>query len=209
MVIMKWFSLVYLLSPILVHASTSLPMSEEEEWRAAAGVCRGRVESVDALEDSATGAVVTRAIIAVDESFRGRLPERVSVEFPGGAVAGRGMDFGDAPQLRSGEERLFYFAKGRSGKALSLQRGSLGAKRLRRSQDGALTLDEVLRQRRLKRLQTAGAGPEPDLTPAAAPAAGHPPRRAERRGPHWEHPARTHWRWPPSRSPTWCRPERN
>ena len=172
MVIMKWFSLVYLLSPILVHASTSLPMSEEEEWRAADGVCRGRVESVDAVEDSATGAVVTRAIIAVDESFRGRLPGRVSVEFPGGAVAGRGMDFGDAPQLRSGEERIFYFAKGRSGKALSLQRGSLGAKRLSRSPGGALTLDEVLRQRRLKRLQTAGAGPEPDLTPAAAPAAG-------------------------------------
>ena len=155
----------------LAQASTILPLSDEQEWKSADGVCRGRVESLKCRVDPATGQLTTRAVIIVEEGFRGRLPGRVSVEYPGGALDGRGEDRGDSPALRRGEERVFYLSQNRGTDALRLTNGHAGAKQLSRQANGELTLDETLRQRRLRRWREGPEGDGKDLTALAAPPA--------------------------------------
>lgn len=160
-------------SAALAHAST-LPMTELDEWKSADGVCRGKVEQVKA-EVAAGGHIVTRAVVRVEEGFRGRLPERINLEYAGGSVPGRGEDYGCSPALRTGEERLLFLTKSRDGKKLSVQRGSAGARTVSRMPNGELKLDELMRFRRYHRWQAENAGGEADLTSAAAgqtPAAG-------------------------------------
>ena len=159
----------------LARAATMLPLSEVEEWRAADGVCRGRVASVKCQTDPATGQVFTRAVIAVEEGFRGRLPARVAVNYPGGSLDGRGDDRGDSPALKTGEERLFFLHRKAADDALRLVNGHAGAKRLARRTDGELTLDEALRQRRYRRWAAEPGGEGADLSSLEAPppAVGH------------------------------------
>ncbi len=170
---MRHFIPTLLLCALPGFATTSLPLSEEEEWRAADGICRGRVESVTCRTHPATGRPVSTAIIIVQESLRGRLPDRLAVEFPGGTIAGTGEDSGDFPSLHPGEERVFHFKAAPGKPALTLARGGLSARKLQRRDDGGLTLDETLRLRRFHRWKDADPTP-PDLTPhvAAIPAGG-------------------------------------
>src|SRR5436190_1792009 len=150
-----------LLSSVVVHASTSGPLTEQEEWKSADGVCRGRVESVKA-EVNTAGHIVTQAVIKVEEGFRGKLPERITVEYTGGAIPGRGEDYGCSPSLRTGDERLLFLSRNRDGKTLSVQRGGAGARRIARQPDAQLKLQEAMRYRRFHRWQTETAGQEPD-----------------------------------------------
>src|SRR5262245_61426720 len=110
MVFIKRVPAILFFSAALAQASTTAPMTEQAEWNAADGVCRGRVESVRA-EVMTNGHIVTRAVIKVEESFRGKLPERVTVEYAGGSVPGRGEDYGCSPVLRAGDERLLFLSK--------------------------------------------------------------------------------------------------
>ncbi|HEX2750325.1 MAG TPA: hypothetical protein VHM91_20130 [Verrucomicrobiales bacterium] len=167
---MKLFGSLFLLSTLAVTASTTLPVSEEAEWKDADGVCRGRVESVKGEVDPATGHIVTRAVVQVEEGFRGKLPQRITVEYPGGTIPGRGEDYGCSPALRTGEERLLFLKKSASGKTVTVQRGSAGARRVPRMPDGELKLDELMRYRRYHRWQKEAAGRESDLSTAVAPA---------------------------------------
>ena len=166
---MKLLLLTLVFGSLVARASTLLPISEEAEWRSADGVCRGRVESVQCNADPVTGLITTRAVIVVEEGLRGRLPARVTVEYPGGSMGGFGDDRGDSPVLRRGEERIFFLSRTEKGKALKLTNGHAGAKRMARHADGGLTLDEVLRQRRFKRWQTEPGGKGADLTEFVAP----------------------------------------
>ncbi len=150
---------------LLSHATTTLPQTEEQEWQSADGALRGRVESVSCFVSKATGRPSTRAVIAVEDTLRGKLPPRLEVTYPGGSVNGQGEDSGDYPALHPGDERLFFVS--RKGTALTLTSGGISAKKLARKADGSLTLDEVLRQRRYKRMKEAEATPA-DLTPFAA-----------------------------------------
>ncbi len=154
---------------VLARASTLLPVTEEAEWRSADGVCRGRIESVWCTADPVTGKLSTQAEIAVEESYRGRLPARVTVEYPGGSMGSFGDDRGDSPVLRRGDERLFFLSRTAKGEALELTNGHAGAKRMARHADGELTLDEVVRQRRFKRWQTEPGGEGADLTALGSP----------------------------------------
>lgn len=141
-------------------------MTEEEEWKIADGVCRGRVTEVKCKADPVTGRPMTRAVIAVAESFRGRFPAHVAVEYPGGTLMGRGEDRGDSPVLHPGDERLFFLTKNKRG-TLSVLGGGAGARRLERQAGGKLTPDEFLRQRRLRLWHSKNGASEPDLTPLA------------------------------------------
>ena len=171
---MKLIVPALLLTTLIVRASTLLPMDEETEWKSAEGICRGKVESLKCRIDPATGQYTTRAVIVVEESLRGRFPERVALEYPGGALDGHGDDRGDSPVLRRGDERLFFLSVDKSNNRLALANGHAGAKQLMREADGTLKLDEVLRQRRFKRWETEPEGKGADLTAhaEAPPAAG-------------------------------------
>jgi hypothetical protein len=175
---MKLIGPLLLLTAVIARASTTVPMTEEDEWKSADGVCRGRVETVNAEVNAATGHIVTRAIIKVEEGFRGKLPERINVEYTGGSVPGRGEDYGCSPALRAGDERLLFLNRTREGKALTVSRGSAGARRISRMPDGSLKLDEVMRYRRYHRWQDGTAGKEADLTSLAAAV----PARGENQG---------------------------
>jgi len=172
---MRFLIPTLLLSVLPVHATTTLPITEEQEWREADGVCRGRVESVTSKADPATGRIVSTAIIVVEESLRGRMPERVAVAYPGGSAGGAGEDSGDFPALHPGQERMFFLTTSPQSKVLRLQRGGHSARALQRQEDGTLSFDEFMRQRRYRMWQKADAG-APDLSahtaPAPAPAEG-------------------------------------
>jgi hypothetical protein len=146
-----------LATAFIARATSHLPITEEEEWRSADGALRGRVESVITVKAPVTGRPMTRAVIEVKETLRGKLPSRLEVTYPGGAVAGKGEDSGDFPALRPGEERLFFVRK--KGDTLALVNGGLSAKKIKRTADGSLTFDEFLRHRRLHRLQESDVAP--------------------------------------------------
>jgi hypothetical protein len=170
---MRFYLPILLLAALKAGATTSLPITEEQEWRDAEGVCRGKVEFVSCREDSKTGRPVTTAVILVQESLRGKLPERVAVEYAGGSLGSEGEDSGDFPALRRGQERVFYFSTAPESRTLRLQRGGHSARALHRKADGTLTFDEFMRQRRYRIWKDADAAP-PDLSAyaAAMPAGG-------------------------------------
>lgn len=170
---MKLMTLSLLACLILARGATVLPMSEEEEWKAAAGVCRGLVEAVKAVENAETGRIHTEVTIRVEESLRGRFPERVVVRMDGGSVPGRGEQVGGMPVLKPGMEQLFYFSRKAGGRSLHIERGHQGVKAVERGPGGKFTLAEDLRQRRLRRWKAAGDdGADFTDLAAAAPAAG-------------------------------------
>src|SRR5436190_24045021 len=78
-------SMRFLVSTLLIattlftRATTTLPQTEEQEWQFADGALRGRVESVSCSPAKETGRLLTKAVIAVEETLRGRLPARLEV----------------------------------------------------------------------------------------------------------------------------------
>lgn len=168
MVNMKISVLALLSFSAFSHGSTVAPGTELEEWKSADGVCRGRVETIKS-DENAAGHITTRVVVKVEEAFRGKLPERVTIEYRGGAVPGRGEDYGCSPSLRTGDERLLFLSRNADGKSLSIRNGSAGARRISRMPGGEMKLDELMRYRRYHRWRAESAGQEADLTSAAAP----------------------------------------
>ena len=172
---MKFIIPALIFTSVIVRASTILPMDELTEWKAADGICRGKVESLKCRVDPASGQLTTRVVIVVEEGLRGRFPDRVALEYPGGALDGHGDDRGDSPVLHRGDERLFFLAVDKRDGGLDLANGHAGAKHLMRETDGQLKLDEVLRQRRFKRWEAEAGVKGADLTAhaEAPPAVGN------------------------------------
>ncbi len=112
-----------------VRASLLLPMSPEEQTRRAAAVFRGSLVSVACYEDAADGFIYTRAVVRVEEVFKGKLPALLRLVYRGGEVGTRGEMNDLAPQLRAGEERLFFVGRRADGTAC-IPRGEAGAPRL-------------------------------------------------------------------------------
>jgi hypothetical protein len=150
---------------VVAHASSLIPLTEEETCRAADAVCRGTVKAVRCVEGP-SGRPITRTWITVEETFRGRLPEVICVESRGGSLPGRGEDNGDAVPLQSGEERVFHLRH--DGSRITFLRGEAGAPRVtRQTPGGELTLDSFLHHRRLRRAAALPGGA--DLSQHAAP----------------------------------------
>lgn len=143
-------SILFLFSALHAAGSSLAPVAEETIARRAAGICHGRVESLESFEQN--GCIRTRATISVVETVKGTLPEQIEFVYDGGKLHGRGMDSGAAPALRTGEERLFIFSIAADG-SLVLDRGSAGARKMERdASTGAPGLRARLDLRRMQRL---------------------------------------------------------
>lgn len=113
-----------------LSASSLARSTEEQEVRAALGICRGRVVSMEAFRHPVSGGIFTRVRVAVLEALKGRFDPEVSFLQRGGTLAdGEGESSGAAAVLHVGDERLFFLAKRPDG-TLVLLRGPAGAERM-------------------------------------------------------------------------------
>jgi hypothetical protein len=103
-----------------------LPISPDEQIRGASAIFRGGVADTSCFEGPGHGFIYTRTVIRVDEVFKGKLPAFVRVVHRGGEMGGRGEINDLAPQLRPGEERLFFIGRRADG-TLYVARGEAGA----------------------------------------------------------------------------------
>ncbi len=92
------------------RASSLPPPSPLEHALHSSAVFRGEILKLQTLVDSDDGHCYTLAFVRVDEAFKGALPAIVRLKHRGGAVNGEGEISDLLPDLRVGEERLFFVA---------------------------------------------------------------------------------------------------
>ena len=109
-----------------VSASSLEPTTEAQDFAAAAGVCRGRVVSLEGFRHPARGGIFTRVRLEVLESIKGSFPRTVTVIQRGGSVGGEGESNGLAADFRAGEEYLLHLGRRPDG-TLAVLRGGDGA----------------------------------------------------------------------------------
>jgi hypothetical protein len=97
------------------RATSYLPTTTERYIQTSAAIFRGEVVGLEPFQSPADGHIYTRAVIRVDEVFKGTLPAQVQLVHRGGSVAHRGESDGSAPQLKLGDERLFLVARRADG----------------------------------------------------------------------------------------------
>lgn len=130
-------------------ASSLVRTSETEDVRAATGICRGRVLSVEAFRHPVKGGIFTRARIRVVEALKGRFPAEITIVQRGGFIDGVGETEGREVPLRVGEERVWFLTQKEDG-TLAISRGPAGAP----SASGSLT--SIARLRRLRLVSNSG-----------------------------------------------------
>jgi len=125
-----------------LRASSLASSTEEQEVRAALGICRGRVVSMEAFRHPVNAGIFTRVRVLVLEALKGSFDPEVTFVQRGGTLAdGEGESSGAAALLQVGDERLFFLAK-RSDGTLALLRGPAGAVRM----SGAFASQQRLRR---------------------------------------------------------------
>ena len=115
-----------LLAPGGLPASSLKQTTESEAVRAAAGICRGRVVSVEAFRHPVHGGIFSRARIHVLEAVKGNFQTHVTVVQRGGEIGREGESSGLAARLVVGEERIWFLALRPDG-TLGVHRGGAGA----------------------------------------------------------------------------------
>lgn len=113
-------------STLAAVASSLVRTSETEEVRAATGICRGRVLSVEAFRHPVKGGIFTRARLSVVEAIKGNFPAEITIVQRGGVMDGVGETEGREVPLRMGEERVWFLTQREDG-TLGVMRGSAGA----------------------------------------------------------------------------------
>ena len=113
-------------STLAALASSLVRTSETEEVRAATGICRGRVLSVEAFRHPVKGGIFTRARLSVVEAIKGNFPAEITIVQRGGVMDGVGETEGREVPLRVGEERVWFLTQREDG-TLGVMRGSAGA----------------------------------------------------------------------------------
>lgn len=119
-------ALAFLLAAPQAPASSLVPTTEEQDFSAANGVCRGRVSSVQSFRPPGRGGIHTRARIDVLESIKGSFPKSITIIQRGGLIDGEGDSNGLAVDFRPGDEFLLHVAKRPDG-TLAIPRGYDGA----------------------------------------------------------------------------------
>ena len=153
-----------------VSATSLLPASTDQQVQNAAGIFRGKVAELHCYQDPADGQIYTRAVIQVEEFFKGKIPAVIQLVHRGGAVAGRGEADDFSPQLKIAEDRLFLVARRADG-TLYAQRGEESALMLAPTPAQASESEFSPGQTLLQTLQSETAiGPLPgsDLTDQSA-----------------------------------------
>ncbi len=157
---LRRFASVVFFSVVVVHTpsasgSSLEPTTEAQDFAAAAGVCRGRVLSVEAFRHPVRGGIFTRARIEVLESIKNSFPKTITVVQRGGVVEGEGESTGLGVDFRIGDEYLLHLGKKADG-TLAVLRGNHGVTVLA-SKTRAVTpaaADKLLRVRQLKRARS-------------------------------------------------------
>ncbi len=106
-------------------AASVEPLSPRERADGSGAVFHGKVESLVAYRDEA-GRIMTEATLRVKEVFKGRVPSLLALHYRGGTLGNRGETITAVPQLKPGEERLFFLSQTGSGR-LSAVGGPEGA----------------------------------------------------------------------------------
>lgn len=118
------------LQPDLLRASSLAPVSEETQVRAAHGICRARVDSIEAFRHPQRGGIFSRVHLTVLEAVKGRFPSQITFLQRGGVLPdGEGESSGAAVALQIGDERLFHLIRRADG-TLELLRGAADAEKI-------------------------------------------------------------------------------
>ncbi len=128
-------TLIYITAPVLVNASSVLPLSTEELVQSSSAVFRGKVVSLGCFKD-ADGLIYTRASLSVDEAFKGNFPTVLQIVHRGGRVGSEDEFCGLSPKFTVGEEFLLFVIRGPDGK-LQCTQGSASAIRLQPTSPGS------------------------------------------------------------------------
>jgi hypothetical protein len=148
------------------RASSMLPLTLDEHLQSASAVFRGTVLRVESFRVGTNGMIYTRAVLRVDEGFKGRLPAVINVVHRGGVAGGIGVTDDASPQFKAGEERLLFVSR-RSDGTLFAAQGDAGAARLQREKNGALAPGQENLLNRLRTKTDWGRAPGADVTDQA------------------------------------------
>ncbi len=110
-------------------ATLTLPISVAEHAADAAAICVAKVERLHSYEAAGTRQIFTTVTLRVVEPLKGTFPERVTLKQRGGVVGERGQFQSDTPNLKPGEQRLFFLGRRDDGSLYALN-GSSSAQRL-------------------------------------------------------------------------------
>jgi hypothetical protein len=91
----------------MAFSSSILPQSPAQQVEAAGAIFEGRVISLECLKLN-SGLIVTRAVVQVSRTYKGRVPSRVRLQYRGGVVGLDAQVDGGSPQLTPGDNRLFF-----------------------------------------------------------------------------------------------------
>ena len=127
-----------LLAP-LPAAALRQPMPRPEMCARAAAVVVGEVTGTESFWQ-ADGTIATRADVAVTRVLRGRVPDALSIAYPGGSVGGLTLTVSEAPRLRADARYLFLLAPGDGGRGESPPQRPPAGWRLVGGPDGAIRL---------------------------------------------------------------------
>jgi hypothetical protein len=161
-----------------LFANSLLPISRGQQIADADVIIRGTVSSLESFESPA-GGIYTRATVKVETVFKGRAPARIRIVERGGVLANKGEANGASPNLRVGDDRLFFLSRRADG-TLFARRGAPGARLINSaSASEATTATQLLSdlQSLTSSAVLAGAdvtdqsvGSTPSAAPTAAPA---------------------------------------
>ena len=112
--------MLFVLCGGLALASSVIRLATPELVQESDAVCRGRVVELLSFKD-VDGLIYTRALVEVDEVFKGRFPQVVQLIHRGGQVEGEGELYGFSPQFNVGSEYLLFLARTANGRLQSLQ----------------------------------------------------------------------------------------
>jgi len=141
------------------QASSLAPTTEADDVRAALGICRGRVASIEAFQHPQRGGIFTRVQITVLESIKGTFPAAITVIQRGGVLNGEGESNGLAGAFSLGDERLFHLIRRADG-SLELLRGFAGAEAIGTARVGRRFASE----QKLRRVRQLAASASPATT---------------------------------------------
>jgi hypothetical protein len=148
------------------RASSMLPLTLDEHLQSASAVFRGTVLRVESFRVGTNGMIYTRAVLRVDEGFKGRLPAVINVVHRGGVAGGIGVTDDSSPQFKVGEERLLFVSRRGDGTLFAAQ-GDAGAARLQREKNGAFAPGQENLLNRLRTKTDWGRTPGADVTDQA------------------------------------------
>jgi len=103
-----WLAVLLAVVAAAAEGSTFLALSQEELTAGAAAVLQGRVLEVESFWNAERTAILSEALVSVDEVLVGRAPSVVRVRTFGGTVAGYTIEAHGFPRFAPGEETLLF-----------------------------------------------------------------------------------------------------